>query len=112
MPQIETFPNPKIGRKYIITHVNPEFTSVCPITGLPDFGKITVKYIPNQLCMELKSLKYYFLSFRDKGIFYEDVTNMILDELVEACQPLEMEIISEWGIRGGMYSIIEAKYIG
>ena len=59
MPQIETFPNPKIGRKYIITHVNPEFTSVCPITGLLDFGKITVKYIPNELCMELKSLKYY-----------------------------------------------------
>ena len=110
-PEIETFPNPKPGRKYLITHINPEFTSVCPITGLPDFATKTVKYIPDQLCLELKSLKYYFLQFRNKGIFYEDITNLILDELVAICKPLEMEIISEWSFRGGMRSFIEAKYI-
>jgi 7-cyano-7-deazaguanine reductase len=111
MNKIETFPNPKPGRNYIITHVNPEFTSVCPITGLPDFGSITIRYIPVELCLELKSLKYYFLEFRNRGIFYESVTNLILDELVESCDPLQMEIISEWKPRGGMNSIIEAKYV-
>ena len=74
MFEIETFENPKQDRDYTITHVNPEFTSVCPITGLPDFGSITVKYIPDKTCIELKSLKYYFLEFRNKGIFYEAVT--------------------------------------
>ncbi len=111
MKELETFPNPKRERPYLITHVNPEFTSVCPITGLPDFGKITVKYIPDELCLELKALKYYFMEFRNEGIFYEDVTNRILDDLVEACKPLEMEIISEWSTRGGMHSIINAKYV-
>ncbi len=110
MAEIEVFPNPKPGRKYEITHVNPEFTSVCPKTGLPDFGTITVRYIPGDVCLELKSLKYYFLEFRNKGIFYEDITNVILDDLVEACSPLEMEIISEWSTRGGMNSIIKVKY--
>jgi len=111
MKEIETFPNPKPGRRYTITHVNPEFTSVCPKTGLPDFGTITIKYIPNKVCLELKALKYYFLEFRNKGIFYEDITNKILDDLVEVCDPLEMEIISEWSTRGGMHSIIQAKYV-
>ncbi len=109
--KFETFPNPKPGRKYVITHVNPEFTSVCPITGLPDFGTITVKYIPDKICLELKSMKYYFLEFRNKGIFYEAVTNEILDDLAEACKPLEMEVITEWGTRGGMHSVISAKYV-
>lgn len=108
---IETFENPSPGRRYEITHINPEFTSVCPKTGLPDFGKITVRYIPDETCIELKSLKYYFLGFRDKGIFYEAVTNQILDDLVEACKPLEMEIISEWTTRGGINSIITAEYV-
>ncbi len=110
MAKLETFPNPKPGRKYSITHVNPEFTSVCPITGQPDFGTLTVKYIPDKLCLELKSLKYYFIEFRNKGIFYEEVTNLIIDDLVAACEPLEMEIITEWSTRGGMHSIINAKY--
>ena len=69
MTKLETFPNPKPGRNYIITHVNPVFTSVCPITGLPDFATITMEYIPNEICVELKSLKYYFLAFRNEGIF-------------------------------------------
>ncbi len=109
--KIETFQNPKPNRKYLITHINPEFTSVCPITGLPDFATITIKYIPDELCIELKSLKYYFLEFRNKGIFYEAVTNLILDELVETCQPIEMEVITEWSFRGGIRSVIEAKYV-
>lgn len=108
--KFETFPNPSPGRGYIITHVNPEFTSVCPKTGLPDFGTVTVKYIPDAICLELKSLKYYFMEFRNKGIFYEAVTNEILDDLVGACSPVEMEITTEWTTRGGMYSVIEAKY--
>lgn len=107
---IETFPNPNPERDYEITHINPEFTSVCPKTGLPDFGTITVKYIPDELCIELKALKYYYLDFRNKGIFYEAVTNKILDDLVECCKPREMEIITEWKVRGGISSIIKAKY--
>lgn len=111
MATIETFPNPKTGRKYTITHINPEFTSVCPITGLPDFGTVTVRYIPDQTCIELKALKYYFLEFRNKGIFYEAVTNQILDDLVAVCNPFEMEIITEWKTRGGINSIINSKFV-
>lgn len=107
---IETFPNPAPERNYEISHINTEFTSVCPITGLPDFAKITIRYIPDQLCVELKSLKYYYLDFRNKGIFYEAVTNQILSDLVSACSPREMEIISEWGVRGGISSVIKATY--
>lgn len=111
MKEIETFPNPAPGRRYEITHVNPEFTSVCPKTGLPDFGTITIRYTPDKICLELKALKYYFLEYRNKGIFYEDLTNKILDELTACCEPLEMEITSEWSIRGGMHSIVKAKYV-
>lgn len=109
--KIETFPNPNPNREYAIKHVNPEFTSVCPKTGLPDYGTITIEYIPDELCLELKSLKYYYLGFRNEGIFYEAVTNKILDELVEACQPLEMIITTEWTPRGGLHSTIVAEYI-
>jgi 7-cyano-7-deazaguanine reductase len=107
---IETFPNPAPGRPFTITHVNPEFTSVCPITGLPDFGTITVEYVPDATCIELKSLKYYYFDFRQKGIFYEAVTNKILDDLVAACQPLRMKVTTEWKARGGINSIIVAEY--
>lgn len=110
MINIETFPNPSPGRRYEITHVNPEFTSVCPKTGLPDFGTVTVKYIPDEVCIELKALKYYFFEYRNQGIFYEAITNKILDDLVEICSPLEMEITTEWSTRGGMFSVITAKY--
>jgi 7-cyano-7-deazaguanine reductase len=108
--KLETFPNPSPGRRYEITHINPEFTSVCPITGLPDFGTITINYIPDDVCLELKALKYYFIEYRNKGIFYEAVTNQILDDLVAACNPIWMEIVSEWGTRGGMQSVITASY--
>jgi len=108
---VETFPNPAPGRRYVITHVNPEFTSVCPKTGLPDFGTITVRYIPDATCLELKSLKYYYLDFRNQGIFYEAVTNRILDELVACCNPLEMTVTAEWHARGGITSVIEASFV-
>jgi 7-cyano-7-deazaguanine reductase len=109
-PPIETFPNPAPNRRYVITHVNPEFTSVCPKTGLPDFGTVTIRYIPRERCIELKSLKYYYLNYRNEGIFYEAVTNKILDDLVAACDPEEMTVTTEWRTRGGIHSIIEATY--
>lgn len=110
MINIETFENPAPDRDYEIIHTNPEFTSVCPKTGLPDFGTVTVKYVPDKLCIELKALKYYFFEFRQKGIFYEAVTNKILDDLVEVCSPRKMEVITEWKVRGGISSTVKAAY--
>lgn len=107
---IEVFENSHADRDYFITHVNEEFTSVCPKTALPDFGVITIHYIPDMLCLELKALKYYFLDFRDRGIFYEAVINQILDDLVEACKPRYMEVIGDFSTRGGMHSQVVAVY--
>jgi 7-cyano-7-deazaguanine reductase len=109
-PELIVFPNPYPNRDYLITHTNPEFTSVCPVTGLPDFGEIAVVYVPDELCIELKSLKYYFVSFRNKGIFYEAVTNEILEDLVTAVKPRWMEITGEFSTRGGIHSTVMAKY--
>ncbi len=110
MSKIEVFENKYPQRDYMVTHVNEEFTSLCPKTGLPDFGIITIEYIPDLLCLELKALKYYFLEFRNQGIFYEAVVNQILDELVDACQPRYMEVLGEFSTRGGMYSTVSATY--
>ncbi len=110
MTQIEVFPNPRPGRDYTISHVNPEFTSVCPKTGLPDFATITIEYIADELCIELKSLKYYFADYRQKGIFFEAVTNQILDDLLSACSPRYMCVTAEFNVRGGISSLIEAEY--
>jgi 7-cyano-7-deazaguanine reductase len=110
MAEIEVFENTYPDRDYFITHINEEYTSVCPKTGLPDFGTITINYIPDKLCLELKALKYYFLEFRDKGIFYEAVINQILDDLVEKCHPRYMEIIGKFTTRGGMSSIVKAVH--
>lgn len=107
---IETFPNKFPNRDYEVTHVNPEFTSVCPKTGLPDFATITVRYIPDKICVELKSLKYYYLAFRNKGIFFESAINEILDDLVTACKPRWMEVIGEFHTRGGIHSIVKAEH--
>jgi 7-cyano-7-deazaguanine reductase len=107
---LETFPNPHPERDYLITHVNPEFTSMCPKTGLPDFATITVEYRPDAVCVELKSLKYYYLEFRNQGIFYEAVTNRILDDLVAACQPRWMKVTSAWTTRGGIHSLIQVEH--
>ncbi|MHC4931619.1 MAG: preQ(1) synthase [Planctomycetota bacterium] len=106
---IETFPNPKPERDYTIEIVCPEFTSVCPKTGLPDFGTITIRYVPDSTCLELKALKYYLLGFRDQGIFYEAVVNEILDNLKEACAPRSMEVEGAFTARGGITTTVIAK---
>lgn len=100
--QLETFPNPRPGRDYEIEIVCPEFTSVCPKTGQPDFGTLTFTYTPDAVCVELKSLKLYLQRFRSQGIFYEQVTNRILDDFVAACQPVRCKLVSTWTPRGGI----------
>ena len=107
---LETFPNPKTGRDYLIEHHVHEFTSICPKTGQPDFGKITIRYVPDETCIELKSLKLYLQTFRDQGIYYEDVTNVILDDLVTCARPKWMEVQSSWSVRGGIHSVITAQH--
>jgi 7-cyano-7-deazaguanine reductase len=110
-PELHIFPNPNPERDYTIVHVNPEFTSVCPMTGLPDFGTITIEYVPDELCVELKSLKYYFLSFRNRGIFYEAVTNEILEDMVSALKPRSIMVRGEFTVRGGLYSSVEVGFM-
>jgi 7-cyano-7-deazaguanine reductase len=105
---IETFPNPRPERDYEIAITCPEFTSVCPKTGLPDFGEIRILYVPDQRCLELKSLKYYLIGFRNRGIFYEHVTNQILDDLVAACQPRRMTVTGDFSVRGGIETVVTA----
>jgi 7-cyano-7-deazaguanine reductase len=112
MNPMEIFENQKPDRDYTITHVNPEFTTVCPMTGLPDFGTITVVYVPDRLCVELKSLKYYYLDFRSRGIFYEAVVNQILDDLSGLLQPRYMRVVGEFSTRGGLRSVVEAEFRG
>ena len=107
---LETFPNPSPGREYLVRHVAPEFTSLCPKTGQPDFGTVTLEYVPDKLCVELKSLKGYLQAFRNEGIFYEAVTNRLLDELVTVLKPRWMRVVTEWTPRGGMHSVIEVEY--
>lgn len=107
---IETFPNPKPERNYEIAIECPEFTSVCPKTGLPDFGTITIRYVPDELCLELKALKYYLIDFRNRGIFYETVTNQILDDLVAACRPRRMSVTGDFTVRGGIKTVVIAEY--
>ena len=109
-PGFELFDNPKPGRDYRITIRCPEFTSVCPRTGQPDFGEVVIEYCPDKKCVELKSLKFYMHSFRDRGIFYEAVTNEILDDLSEACKPKWMRVTSRWTPRGGITTEVAAEY--
>jgi 7-cyano-7-deazaguanine reductase len=107
---IETFANPHPGRDYVIEHFAHEFTSLCPKTNQPDFCTVRVRYVAGALCVELKSLKLYLQSYRDRGIFYEDVTNRILDDLVAACRPKWMEVQTEWSRRGGIHSVITTRH--
>ena len=107
---LETFENQFPDRDYQIEIVAPEFTSVCPRTGQPDFGTLTLTYTPNAKCVELKSLKFYLQSYRDRGIFYEHVTNTILDDLVAATEPRWMKITAAFNARGGMTETVTAKY--
>jgi 7-cyano-7-deazaguanine reductase len=107
---LETFPNPRPERDFEITITCPEFTSVCPKTGLPDFGTIRITYVPDQHCVELKSLKYYMIEFRNRGIFYETVTNQILDDLVTLLRPRRMRVVGDFSARGGITTTVTAVY--
>jgi 7-cyano-7-deazaguanine reductase len=107
---LENFPNPRRDRDYTIEFVFPEFTSVCPVTGQPDFATIIVRYVPDKLCVEMKSLKLYYFSFRNKGIFYEAVTNQILDDLVAVLKPRQMTVIGQFAVRGGTAGTVTAEY--
>jgi 7-cyano-7-deazaguanine reductase len=108
LPEIETWPNTYPG--YEIEIVLPEFTSVCPKTGLPDFGKLTLMYVPDQKCLELKSLKMYTLEYRNLGIFYENVINRFLRDVVNACEPMRATLVGDFTPRGGIQSKITASW--
>ncbi len=108
LPEIETWPNQYPG--YEIEIVIPEFTSVCPKTGLPDFGKLTLKYTPDKRCLELKSLKMYTLAYRNLGIFYENVVNRLLRDVVKAVNPVSATVVGEFTPRGGLHSTITAQW--
>ena len=107
---LETFPNPRPERDYEIAINCPEFTSVCPKTGLPDFGEIRITYVPAERCVELKSLKYYMADFRNRGIYYEAVKNQILDDLVALVQPRRMTVVGDFSVRGGIKTVVTATY--
>ena len=109
LPAIQCWEN-QYKRNYTVKIILPEFTSVCPKTGLPDFGTITIEYIPDELCLELKSLKYYLLEYRDMGIFMENTANKILDDVVKACKPKVARITADFTPRGGLKSVITAEY--
>jgi 7-cyano-7-deazaguanine reductase len=110
MPELETFPNPRPGRDYTIVHTCPEFTALCPKTGQPDFGTIRISYVPGAVCVELKSLKLYLQGFRSRGIYYEAVTNLILDDLVRAMRPRRISVEGEFSVRGGISTVVRATY--
>ncbi len=109
--QLDTFPNPRPGREYSIEIVCPEFTSVCPLTGQPDYGTITYTYTPAAACVELKSLKLYLQRFRNQGIYYEQVTNRLLDDFVAACQPVRCRVVSRWTPRGGISTNVTCEHV-
>ena len=108
--QLETFPNRHPDRDYKVTLTTDEFTCVCPATGQPDFARITIRYIPDQRIVESKSLKLYFWSYRNEGVFHEHVTNVILDDLIAALEPRWCEVIADFGIRGGIAINVRADY--
>ena len=109
-PSIETWKNEYSDKDYTIEVTTPEFTAICPKTGLPDFGTIQIAYIPDERCVELKSLKEYFLFYRDVGIFHEHVVNKILVDFVAACNPQRVEIVGDFHVRGGIKTVIRANY--
>ena len=107
---LETFANPRPERDFEINMECPEFTCVCPKTGQPDFATIRITYVPDQICLELKSLKLYLWSYRNEGAFHEAVTNQILDDLVAACQPRKMTVVGDFNVRGGIHTTVTASY--
>ena len=109
---LETFPNPKPGRDYEIAMECPEFTCICPRTGQPDFAMIRIRYVPAELCVELKSLKLYLWSYRNEGAFHEAVINRILDDLVQAVRPKTMTVVGDFNVRGGINTTVTASHGG
>ena len=109
---LQTFPNPAPHRDYEIAFDCPEFTCVCPMTGQPDFGTIRIRYVPDERCVELKSLKLYLWSFREEGHFHEAVTNRILDDLVALLAPRRMTVEGDFAVRGGIHTVVTARYEG
>ena len=107
---LDTFENPRPGRYYQVKFVFPEFTSMCPVTGQPDFATITIDYVPGKLCVEMKSLKLYFLAYRNKGIFYEAVVNTILDDLVATLDPRDITVTGDFAVRGGTAGVVTARH--
>jgi 7-cyano-7-deazaguanine reductase len=107
---LEAFEYAYPGRDIEIATATDEFTSVCPFSGLPDFGRLTISYVPDRRCIELRSLKYYLISYRNVGIFYEHLANRMLEDLVRACQPKRMTVVCEMTIRGGLHTTIRAEY--
>lgn len=107
---LETFDNPNPERPYTIEFTYPEFTSLCPKTGEPDFATIVIRYVPGPRCVELRSLKHYYWSYRNRGIYMEPVTNQILDDLVAVCDPIEMTVVSRFNVRGAVDHEITASY--
>jgi 7-cyano-7-deazaguanine reductase len=109
-PRMETWKNQYNDREYTIEMTIPEFTCVCPKTGLPDFATITIRYVPDKDCIELKSLKEYVFFYRNVGIFHEHVVNKILDDFVRACDPISVEVLGDFNVRGGIKTVVKADY--
>jgi 7-cyano-7-deazaguanine reductase len=109
---LQRVPNPHADREYEVDHVVPEFTCMCPMTGQPDFATIRIRYVPGRWLVELKSLKLYMWAYRNEGAFHEDVTNRILGDLVGLLAPRRMEVVGDWNVRGGIKTIVTARYEG
>ncbi len=109
-PEIEAWPNQFSDRDYTISIKIPEFTCLCPKTGQPDFATIYIDYDPDELCMELKSLKLYMQSYRDQGVFHENVANLIRDDVIKSCNPRKLTVRAEFNVRGGVYAEVVTKY--
>ncbi len=107
---LASFPNPAPDRDFEIRFEAPEFTCLCPLTGQPDFATIRITYVPDALCLELKALKLYLHSFRDRGVFHEAVTNEILDHLVKLCRPRRMRVVGDFRVRGGISTVVTAEH--
>jgi 7-cyano-7-deazaguanine reductase len=107
---LEWFQNPRPGRDYEIEFTFPEFTSICPVTGQPDFATMTISYVPDKRCVEMKSLKLYFQSYRNKGVFYEAVVNTVLDDLVAVLSPRHITVVGEFNVRGGTAGVVTASH--
>ena len=108
--QLDRVPNPQKGTDYLVRFTVPEFTSLCPVTGQPDFARIRIDYVPDALCVELKSLKLYLWSYRNEGAFHEAVTNQILDDLVAAVKPRRLKVTGDFAVRGGISTVVTVEY--